>query len=270
MDVVFLPGTPPIDDKATRARIDREADQRGPFSLVIVDTSAAYFRGDDENGMQLKTHAQMLRTLTQLPGGPVVLVTCHPVKNYDPNNLLPRGAGLFLNEIDGNLVVLKDPSSGVVTIDTHGKFRGAEFAPFSFKLIPGTSELLKDTKGRLITTITALPITTDEKQDLEDIGLDREQQVLLALHAQPKASLSELAQTLGWFYKNGEPNRSQVDRVIRKLVGDHMLRKKDNYHELTKRGTDKVAELQQSAKSFSFDIEKMWAAQRKRDQQQGG
>ena len=48
MDVFFMPGTPPISVPEIRSRIDTEATKHGPFGLLIVDTSAAYFRGDDE------------------------------------------------------------------------------------------------------------------------------------------------------------------------------------------------------------------------------
>ena len=54
-------------------------------------------------------------------------MTCHPTKNPDMDNLLPRGGGAFLNEMDGNLVAIKNNS--VVTVHWHGKFRGPDFAP---------------------------------------------------------------------------------------------------------------------------------------------
>jgi len=77
----FLPGTPPISSEDIRKRIDAEAAKHGPFGLLIVDTSAAYFRGDDENSnAQLGAHARMLRSFVNLPGGPTVIVTCHPPK----------------------------------------------------------------------------------------------------------------------------------------------------------------------------------------------
>jgi hypothetical protein len=77
----------------------------GPFSLVIVDTAAAYFTGNDENdNVQAGSYARLLRSFTkEVAGGPTVLVACHPPKNAPPENLLPRGGGAFLNEMDGNL-----------------------------------------------------------------------------------------------------------------------------------------------------------------------
>jgi len=246
MNVVFLPGTPPISNKEIRKRIDAEAAASGPFSLVIIDTSAAYFPCDDENSnAQLAAHARMMRSFVKLPGGPTILVTCHPVKNFDMDNLLPRGGGAFLNEMDGNLVCLKEPGSSVVTLDTHGKFRGPEFEPFSFQLVAGTSEKLKDTKGRLVSTITAEPITQDDKSALEDIGHDRQDQLLLVMKASTGLSLSELAERLGWTYKNGGPNTSLVHRMMLKLVKDRLVTKnRKKHYDLTKKGLAAAEEIE--------------------------
>ena len=132
MDVFFLAGVHPLDNKKIRAQINAEAAEHGPFSLLIVDTSAAFYTGNDENdNVQLGAHARMLRSFVNLPGGPTVLVTCHPTKHPDFENLLPRGGGSFLAEIDGNLVVLKDAAKVNLTVTTHGKFRGPEFMPFT-------------------------------------------------------------------------------------------------------------------------------------------
>ena len=89
--------------------IANETFDRGPFSLVIVDTSAAYFEGDDENNnVQAGNHARMLRSLIDtVEGGPTILVPAHPTKNATPDNLLPRGGGAFVNEMDTNLVCQK-------------------------------------------------------------------------------------------------------------------------------------------------------------------
>jgi hypothetical protein len=82
-----MPFTPNLSEKTIRKQIDAEAAERGPFSLLIVDTSAAYYTGDDENdNVKLGAHAR-LRSFIDLPGGPTVLVTCHPTKNYDIENL---------------------------------------------------------------------------------------------------------------------------------------------------------------------------------------
>ncbi len=202
----FCPGTPPIASDEIRKRIHAETTKHGPFGLLIIDTSAAYFQGDDENSnTQLGNHARMLRSFVNLPGGPTVVVTCHPTKNPSMDNLLPRGGGAFLAEVDGNLVCIK--GDGTVSIHWHRKLRGPDFAPILFKLNPGTTEKLKDKKGRLIWTITATPITEAEKANIEDVGRARQNELLMPLEKEPRLSLSEMAGKLNWQYKTGMPTR---------------------------------------------------------------
>ena len=107
IDVHFIPGVFKISEM--RDRIRAEIKQIGPVSLIIVDTAAAYFEGDDENyNTQFGDHARRtLRPLTTMPGEPCVIVACHPVKNASDDNLIPRGGGAFLNEMDGNLTAAK-------------------------------------------------------------------------------------------------------------------------------------------------------------------
>ena len=242
MDVFFLPGTPPIASDEIREMIDAEAAEHGPFSLVIVDTSAAYFQGDDENNnVQLGGHARMLRTLVNLPGGPTIIVTCHPIKNADMSNLLPRGGGAFLAEMDGNLVCLHEYGSTIVEIDTHGKFRGPEFAPFAFKLVACTSEKLKDTKGRLICTVIVTPITDDEKVAIEDAGQAKQEILLRAVQKAPASSMTELAKALGWQYQNGDPNKSLVQRLLKQLVKDKLIEMKGKRPVVTAKGDKHIA-----------------------------
>jgi len=70
-----------------------------PFSLIIVDTFAAFFDGDDTNdAKQGGEFMRRLRPLTKLKGKPAVLVAAHPVKNAAEDNLLPYGSGAVLNE----------------------------------------------------------------------------------------------------------------------------------------------------------------------------
>jgi len=52
-----------------------------------------------------------MRSLTELQGGPTVLVLCHPTKNATADNLIPRGGGSFIAEIDGNLCARKSDSA---------------------------------------------------------------------------------------------------------------------------------------------------------------
>ena len=49
--------------------------------------------------------------------------------------------------------------------------------------------------------------------------------LLAALQANPGASLAELARTLGWFYRNGEPNKSLVNRTLDTLKARGLVKK---------------------------------------------
>ena len=64
-----------------------------PFALVIVDTFAAFFDGDDvNNAVQAGEFMRRCRPLTQIPGAPAVLVSAHPVKNASEEQLIPYGS----------------------------------------------------------------------------------------------------------------------------------------------------------------------------------
>ena len=212
--------------------------KHGPFSLLIVDTSAAYYSGNDENdNVALGNHARMLRTFTDLPGRPTILVTCHPTKSPDLTNLLPRGGGAFLAEVDGNLVAIKERTSMVVEIATHGKFRGPEFAPFSFKLVAATSAKLVDTKGRSIWTVFAQPITDTEQAAIERQGQTNQDQLLRAMLEKPGAPVAELAASLSWTTIDGKPHKSKVHRMLQELAKDKLVERCRGHYALTKKGT---------------------------------
>jgi len=75
-------------------------------TLVVVDTVAAYFEGDDDNdNVQMGNYARLLRSMTKLPGGPCVLALAHPTKRAADDDLIPKGGGPFLNEVDGNVAL---------------------------------------------------------------------------------------------------------------------------------------------------------------------
>src|SRR5262249_22640825 len=195
--VFFLPGNPQLS--AVRKQLNTETLQHGPFVLVIVDTSAAYFEGNDENdNVQMGKHARMLRSLAKLPGGPTIIVTCHPVKNADPDDLVPRGGVAFLNEIDANLVCKREPNSTTVLLHWHRKIRGVDFAPIPFQLRQWTTETLKDSKGRLIWTVTARPISEDEQTNLDEQVRSDKDRVLRLMQEQPGLSMAKVAETFAW------------------------------------------------------------------------
>ena len=162
MEVYFVPGAQKLTE--IESRIAQEMKSLD-LSLVVIDTSAAYYEGDDENNnVQAGTHARRLRELVKLPGGPTVLACCHPTKSAGEDNLLPRGGGAFVAEVDGNLICKK--SGSVVELHWQGKLRGPDFSPLQFQLETVTCESLKDSRGRLIPTVVARPLSEENRLEL--------------------------------------------------------------------------------------------------------
>jgi hypothetical protein len=220
IDVHFLKGTKKLSEIGPRIR--EEVQRIGGVALIIVDTSAAYFEGDEENGnVQAGTHARMMRSLVNLPGEPCVLVMCHPVKNATQDNLLPRGGGAFLAEVDGNLTCWKTDS--LVNLHWQGKFRGPDFAPISFQLETVTSSHLRDTKGRHSPSVIGRALSDFEKSQAEAGSRDDEDALLLAIAEHARASYAGLAVALGWISSKGE-NKAKVKRCADRLKADKLVK----------------------------------------------
>jgi hypothetical protein len=215
IDVHFIPGTFKISQLIECVRV--EAGAIGGVSFVIVDTSAAFFEGEEENSnVQQGVHARRLRGLVNLPGGPCVVVACHPTKNAADDNLTPRGGGAFIAEMDGNLTGIKDDMA--VELHWQGKFRGPDFPPVTFMLRTVTHERLKDSKERLIPTVIASHLSQAGQEELAGISRSNEKQLLAAIAENEGASHADLARHLGWFMrKDGEPYKVKVRRVLKKL-----------------------------------------------------
>jgi hypothetical protein len=241
-NVYFVPGVFKFSEIGER--IQSEMTTR-KIALVIVDTSAAYYEGDDENSnTQIGVHARRLRQLVRLDGGPAVLVCCHPVKNAGDDNLLPRGGGAFLNEVDGNLACTKRDSA--VEMHWQGKFRGPEFAPLAFQLKSVTHERLKDAKGRLIPTVMAMPLSEEGLRNISAKNRDDEDRVLISIANHPRLTQRDRAIQLGWQMNNGDPYQMRVKRAEKALEKGGLIKKGRDEWELTDRGVRERKRLQQS------------------------
>jgi hypothetical protein len=237
--VHFIPGTFKISKM--ESRIKAEIEKIGPFALIIIDTSNAYFEGTDLNdNVQMGVHARRLRGLVKLPGQPTVLVACHPVKNPDMSNILPMGGGAFLNEMDGNPVLIKDDTS--VTMKWHGKFRGPDFAPIVLQLSQATSEKLKDSKGRKIPTVLAKSMSEPEQAEAAATTREDEDSLLVAIADNPRASQAALARVLGWISDKGE-NKAKVNRLAKRLKKSKHLTDDRGSLVLTDKGSDEVKRI---------------------------
>ena len=235
IDVYFTEGTFTISKMAARLRAEAE-ELGGEFGLVIIDTGPAFFEGEDENSRpQMGAHARMMRGLINvIPGGPAVVVNCHPVKNATADNLLPAGGGTFLNEVDGNLTCAKnDP---LTELHWQGKFRGPEFAPMNFLIKTVTHQELKDSDGRLLPTVICEALTDQASEDIAAAGRKDEDQILALIDADPKASLSKLAQSMNWKLHDGGPNKMRAKRCVGSLKRDKLIKETRGHHVLTDAG----------------------------------
>lgn len=204
------------------ASIRAQVDALGGADLIVIDTSAAYFHGQDENGnTELGKHARDLRMLTTLPGRPCVMVACHPTKNATVDNLLPRGGGAFIAEMDGNLTLAK--SAGAIRLHWQGKHRGPDFDPLMIELKPITAPALKDSKGRLIPTVMAQVLTSGEAVARAVTSRRDEDDVLIQFDVNGSQSLTTMAGSLGWSRDDGSPHKDRVRHATDKLKSDKLV-----------------------------------------------
>jgi AAA domain len=218
--ISFVPGI--FDIAAMIGILKTDCERNGEPALIVVDTSAAYFLGNEElSNTQMGAYARTLRLLTTLPGGPCVLVLCHPIKHVtEPSQLLPRGGGAYLAEMDGNLTLWR-LAEEVVELH-HGKIRGPGFQAISFKLETVTSAKLTDKSGRPFSTVRAVPISEhEEDQRINKDELD-EDRVLAAMLAKPVGdhggSFAVWARHIGWVNQQDEPYKKKVERIANKLA----------------------------------------------------
>lgn len=214
LDVHFFPHRFAFSDEL--GTIAMEAADVGGVALCIVDTSQAYFEGDDHNSnTQQAEHVSRLRKLTELPGGPTVIINSHPVKRASEDDLIPYGGGAFLNEIDGNLTC--NVNGSVVTVSTQGKFRGPEFAPIHFQLSTVTHERLLDSKGRKIPTVVARYLSEAAMEDMSAALAGDQRLVLQYVNDHPGESLTQIAAGIGWTYRTGAPAKTRVHQIVKTL-----------------------------------------------------
>lgn len=218
----------------------------GKLDLVIIDTSAAYFLGNEElSNTQMGEHARKLRHLSELPGRPCVLVLCHPIKHaITPEQLLPRGGGAFLAEMDGNLTSWKKPD-GVIEL-SYTKLRGPGFEPLNFKMETIRHKtLLCDDKGHELSTVRAVAVTPEMAEQQTKKTEDDEDLILIAyLKHGEEITVRRMAEVCGWEWGNGEPSINRVQLACKRLERYGFLKKnRDSKWRLTNGGLKKAREL---------------------------
>jgi hypothetical protein len=236
LPIRFMAGNVPLTPEAAE-QLKQEIDASGfAPTLIIVDTAAAYFDGDDDNhNVQMGAYARQLRILTGCQSNPAVVVPTHPIKNAGKDNLLPRGGGAFLNELDGNLTLWSEAMGETTTLHWQGKLRGADFAPVSFALRQFRTKLT-DQRERPIMSILAV-ILSDEAAEKVVAATRRDEDVVLeALQRCPGISIAKIAENAGWKSDAGNPHKGKVGRLLDRLKRDKLVIQRRSRWEITEEG----------------------------------
>ena len=246
----FVAGGFNLDDWADHIR--HEVDALGGVASITVDTGPAFlvacgFADENDNVAALR-FALKLRELTRLPGNPLVLVPTHPVKNATRENLLPRGGGAFLNEMDGNLTLWAEGERETTELHWAGKLRGPSFDPITFALEKGTCPDLVDAKGRRLPSVWAY----QADQKLADRAASRQREdedaLLIVMHNAPDRAIASWATSLGWIAATtGEPLKSRVHRTLERLKAEKLVTQKRARWILTSPGKKEAERLEEQA-----------------------
>lgn len=240
----FIAGTFSIRQDMDRLR--EEAARLPDLKLVVIDTFAAYFDGDDENSnAQALDFARLVRRIAAFPSKPAVIMPAHPVKNARRDNLSPKGGSSLLNEVDGNLTLWNE--AGILSLHWQGKFRGAEFEPLSMELQRYETALICDNQGRVMPTILAKPILMSRASQLAKENLKLEDKLLFSIRDFPAISLEQRGTDAGGV------NKQKVGRVLQKLAEQKLVRKFRTNWELTKEG-ERAIEIIENGGGFVPEI----------------
>ncbi len=234
------------------ATIAKDMGAFGPVDLIVVDTSAATFSGDDENSNpQILAHALKQRKYCTIAGKPTTLSLCHPTKGATAQeSLVPRGGGAFLNETDGNFTAFP---YGEKLSDLHwtGKFRGPDFEKITFRFATVYPEKLKLPDGRLFPTVMAEIATEEQLAEAEEKAEYQDDRMLKALAASPGSSIANLAKACGWILSDSKPNKGLAQRVLNRLLKVKLVEKEGEgqatRYTLTNRGRDRAKQASEKA-----------------------
>ncbi len=216
----------------------KEFSELHPLALILVDTSVAYFSYRDENAnVDARMHAQDLRMLIKSNGTPAVVALCHPIKNANQENLVPRGGSAFQFELDCNLTLWKE---GEVMELHHNKLRGPSFQPIQFRLAQCVLAGVLDSKGREVSTVVAEPISEANAAAEQDRQFNDSTSAIRAIDTLPKPSIAGIAEFCQWHYKDGRPDKSRAQRVVKILLAEKFAIKKLGRLKLTKKGRSEI------------------------------
>ena len=139
----------------------------GKVALVIVDTSAAVFTGNDENSNTETGDQRGVSESCALSPASRRYSPC-AIRSKGPKSqeqLLPRGGGAFIAEVDGNFTAWATDRKLTDSLD--GQIRNPDFDKITFELQTIDTPRLMDSKGRLIATVMAVPVSDDRIEEVE-------------------------------------------------------------------------------------------------------
>jgi hypothetical protein len=210
-------------------RLKSAQSRGGAFSLIMIDTLAAFFDGADANdNVQAGEFIRRLRPLTQLDNHPSVIVAAHPVKNASEDNLVPYGGGAILNEVDGNLTLSKT-GGGAVKMHWQGKLRGVEFDPMFFKIEAASSPDVIDAKGRQVQLPVMRPATETDAEQREEAETNTDIALLRAMLAEPSAGIRGWATAI-------HKSKTLVGKKLQKLRNERLVDVTLNKWAITEKG----------------------------------
>jgi hypothetical protein len=133
----------------------------------------------------------------------------------EPEQLIPRGGGAFLNEMDGNLTLFKiDDETAELS---YTKMRGPGFQPIRFIIETVKTMKVVDAENRPMPTVRARALSRPEEEQ-KDVEMASDRDLLLVAMLQNQgASYAALADFLDWRVDSGLPNKQKVDRTIKDI-----------------------------------------------------
>jgi hypothetical protein len=202
------------------------------LKLVIIDSLQAFFEGDDDNAnIKMVEAARRFREVGDVESRPGILVIAHPAgKEPRKDNLVPRGGGAFLAEIDGNLTVWS-PGDDMQSLHHSPKFRGAGFEPIEFVMVTHEFSHLTDANGtplKLKVSRKAFQIEEATRADYHNKNL---RSLLLELSSNPRMSQREMAT------RTGIP-RSSVQRLLDEARDEKLIKRHAKGWQVTSGGEE--------------------------------
>jgi len=129
-------------------------------------------------------------------------------------------------------------ADGLIKLHWQGKHRGPDFEPVMFKLDCVTAPSLVDKRGRFVPTVLARDMSRGEVVAAAASARRDEDDVLLQLEVNPSASLSGMAEGIGWVAEDGSAHKDRARRAADKLKGQKLIVNEGRKWKITAAGYD--------------------------------